>query len=75
MTDNEFYRQDEKIEISKHLLSELADGCTLYRMLYNDWTRGVTPDTHPDMNAVQYLLGENERVIELGRALLQKDES
>lgn len=61
-TDTQFYAQDEQVKISKELLVELIDIAGCFRTMYNDWKSGVTPENHPDLNAVEYLLDETERI-------------
>ena len=66
---NRFYERDEKVEISAMLLSELIDAAGYFRMMYNDWIAGTTPENHPDLNAVEYLLDEADRVRDEARKI------
>ena len=72
-TDAQYYEKDEKVEISKSLLLDLIDAAGFYRMMYNDWVAGTTPENHPDLNAVEYLLGEADRIREYVKNLIIAD--
>lgn len=61
-TDTQYYAKDNKVEISKDLLLELIDVAGWFKTMYNDWIAGYTPENHPDINAVEYLLDEADRI-------------